>query len=290
MASGRSSGSAGPGEGVHTLAVAATVHEQRTATAAWLDRQLAAGTKVFHTVRPDDWPGGGRGWLTAPGGPTRAAAALAAGQLEVMDFTEVLRVAGGTLEGLRTLQDAAIERWLAEGWTRIALSQESPGRAMRTAAAIAAYTAQEGAYDELGRRAPVITRCQLTAALENRTASWESAALHCGGIVDGHWRARWVHERWELAGEIDVHVAAAFGAALHGALRRRFDGPGGPDLHVDVSRVVFFDLASAQSLLLATQAAARHQTVVVHGASPHLRELVAAVGVPPTLRFEPDGP
>jgi anti-anti-sigma regulatory factor len=283
MAGARTARPAGAGEGVHTLAVAATVHEQRTGTAAWLDHHLAAGTKVFYKVRPDD----GRDWLTGPDGPPRASAALASGQLEVMDFAEVVRVAGGTTEGLRRLQESEVDRGLDEGWPRIAMSQESAGRPMTDAAEIAEYAAQESAYDELARRAPVITRCQLTAAFENRTASWETASLHCGGIVDGQWRARWVHGRWELDGEIDVHVAACFGAALHGALRLRFDGPGDPDLHVDASRVAFFDVAGAQSLLLAAHTAARNQTVVVHGAGRHLQDLVAAVGLPRTLRFEP---
>lgn len=93
--------------------------------------------------------------------------------------------------------------------------------------------------------------------------------------------------QWELTGEIDVHVAAAFGVALHGALRHRLGASDGPDLHVDASRVAFVDDAGARTLWVAAEAAARGQSEVLHGASASLRELVGVDGAPRTLHFAP---
>jgi hypothetical protein len=268
--------------GGHSLLVSETVRDQRVGAAAWVDEQLDGGAKVFYTARPDGWAGGDPRWLVGPLGSARAPGAAATGQLEILDFAEVIRIAGGTTAGLRELQAGEVARGLDEGWDRIAMSQESPGRPMADDDEVAEFAAQEAGYDELARDWPLTTLCQLTLAQENPAAIRETSALHWGDIVDHQWSAFRAGGRWHLRGEVDATVAERFGAALQGALRRS-EHPGTPDaaLQVDATEVEFFDIASALSLTLTVRSAARR--VVLHGANELVRDAIAAVGRPSTL-------
>lgn len=272
------------GDRAHSLLVSETDRDQRVGATAWVDEQLSGGAKVFYKARPEVW-GGDPHWLLGPGGTPRASRALTTGQLEIMDFVEVVQAAGGTTQGLRELQFDEITRGLGEGWVRVAMSQESPGRPLADEAEIAEFTAQESAYDELARDWPLTTLCQLTLVHENPVATWETAALHSGDIVDHQWSALWHDGRWRVRGELDASVVQRFGAALHGALRRCFQENADPTLHVDASEIEFVDVATAQSLILSAHSAGRRQRIVVHGADEVLRDVVAAVGRPRSLEY-----
>jgi anti-anti-sigma regulatory factor len=276
-----------PASGTHLLLVCDTEAAQRARAAGWLEEQLTDGAKVFYKARPRGWDGGDPGWLLGAGGAPRAPRALATGQLEILDFAAVVDVAGGTTAGLHRLLTDEAARGLAEGWPRVAMCQESPGRAMADDAEIAEFTAQEACYDQLGAQWPVTTLCQLTLDWESPAALWETAALHCGGILDTHWGASWAAGHWQLRGELDITAVPRFAAALHGALRARRDAGGDPTLHIDASGIEFFDLACAQTVMLAAHAAARRQLIVVHHGDA-LRDAIAVVGQPRTLRFTTD--
>jgi hypothetical protein len=270
---------------VHSLLVSETTPDQRVGAAAWVDEQLAAGAKVFYKARPHAWGGDDPRWLAGPAGTPRARWAFRTGQLEIMDFAEVIEVAGGTTQGLREMQAAEVTRGLDEGWARLAMSQESAGRPLADDDEIAEYVEQEAGYDELARHWPLTTLCQLTLAQESPTASWEVAGLHCGDIVDHQWSAVWAGGRWRVRGELDITVVERFSAALDGALRHRLRHDDDPTLRIDASGIEFVDVGSAQSLMLATYAAARRQRIVIHDARASVRNVVTAVGRPPTLSF-----
>lgn len=138
----------GSGEGAHTLAIAATMREQRTGTAVWLDRHLAAGAKVFYKVRSPGRVEGGRDWLLRPGGPLRAPVALATGQLEVMDLVEVARVAGDADEGCGSCRSP---RWRA-AWRR-----GGGGSRCRRRAPAGRWPTRRRSPSTCGRRAPPST-------------------------------------------------------------------------------------------------------------------------------------
>lgn len=268
-------------DGAHGLLVADTDRERRVGTAAWVDRQLADGAKVYYKGWLDDGEDPRDHWITGRGGAPSARAALATGQLEIMGFPEVVSICGGTTEGLHRLLHREVEQAITgQGWGRVALSQESARRPMADEAEAAEFAAQESAYDDLARAWPVTTLCQLTLADENVAAIWESAALHHHQILDPQWSAATSQRRWWLRGTIDAHVTERFGAALYGALREALDAADGPDLHIDLSGVEFADLAFVQTLFLSARAVIAHQRVVLHGCPPFLASVLDTVGRP----------
>lgn len=271
--------------GAHSLLVADTDRERQVGAAAWVDRQLATGAKVYYKGWLEQGPRSGGHWLAGPYGALRAAEAMTSGQLEFLDFGTVVERCGGTTEGLRNLLSGEVIRAMHQGWSRVAMSQESPRRPMADENEAAEYAAQEAGFDEFAERWPVTTLCQLTIADENRAAAWESAAVHHHGILDTQWSSHFVDGRWWLRGELDAHVVQRFGAALYGALRERRLLGGGGDLEVDMSGVDFVDLACAQSLALTARSAGRGQRLLVSGASSFVRRVVETAGCPPTVLF-----
>lgn len=267
----------------HALLISDTLPDQRARAASWVDGQLAGGAKVYYKGRVGDDPSDG--WLAGPGGERRAREALRTGQLEVVDFAEVIRRTDGTSAGFDALRTDEVRRGLDEGWSRVAMSQESPGLALADEAEARDYAEQEAGFDGMATRWPVTTLCQLTTVQESSAGAWEAAAVHSHGIVADRWGS-WVEDgRWCLHGDLDVHVVPRFGAALHGAQRRQLREGGDPDLHVDVSAVDFLDVAGAQSLMLAARATAHRQRIVLHGARPPVRDVVVALGRPPSVHF-----
>jgi anti-anti-sigma regulatory factor len=178
-----------------------------------------------------------------------------------------------------------LEQAFDEGWTTVAMSQESSQRPMLDAAEAAEFAGQERGYDLMGARWPVNTLCQLSLREEQATAIWESMAVHHRELVAAQWSARTVDECWRLSGDLDAHVAREFGAAVHGALRAAWRFPDRPDLDVDLSEVTFMDVACAQIMMLAARSTARHQRMILHRAPPVVRELLAVVGTPRSVSF-----
>ncbi len=160
-------------DGAHGLLVADTDRERRVGAAAWVDRQLTGGAKVYYKGWLDDGEDPRDHWIAGHGGAPSARGALATGQLEIMGFPEVVSICGGTTEGLHQLLHREVEQAITQqGWARVALSQESARRPMADETEAAEFAAQEAAYDDLARAWPVTTLCQLTLADENVAAIW----------------------------------------------------------------------------------------------------------------------
>lgn len=273
----------------HTLVVAPTDRARQAGAAAWVDRELAAGAKVYYKGWAPEPPA--QHWLTGREGSERARTALASGQMEFLDFPTVVERAGGNAVGLGRLLIDEVERALDEGWRRVAMTQESFHRPMADEAELAEFIAQEAWFDRLGERRPLQVLCQLTLDEENAAAVDAAAAVHHRDLVDVGWSARVVDGRWRPAGDLDVVVAHRVAAALRGALRE----PTLPDadgLHVDLTEVTFLDRAAAHALC-AVAAAPRPpgaaDRLVVHGANPVARRLLGTLDPPPQLVLAEEG-
>lgn len=266
----------------HLMIVADTERRQHELSATWLSDEIGQGAKVyvkgwFDPAEPE------RHWVAGPDGPRGGRAAIGLGQVELCDFPSVIERCGGTTEGLYRLQHDEVVRAMDEGWSSVAMLQESAGRPMADDAEAAEFAAQESGYDTLIERWPLRVLCQLTTPVENETAIWRSAAVHHARLVDGRWSARSEAGRWWVEGDLDAHVVHRFGGALVGALRRAAEAPDGPHLRIDLSAVSFLDIACARILGLAARSAPPGQELVVHGASRIVHRAVEAVGRPETL-------
>lgn len=275
----------------HTLLVADAVEQGRRGTAAWVERELAHGSKVFYKGwlpegrRPDQH------WVTGPAGPRGAREALTSGQLEFLDYPSLVARHGVSAESVLALYREEIERALDDHWPTVAMTQESPALPMaHDAGVVAEYATWEAGFDALVERWPVRMLCQLTVPDEDDTAVWESVAVHHRDVVDGVWSGGGLCGRWQPRGDLDAHVARRFGAAVHGALRAARARDDGPDLHLDLSAVDFMDVACAQILMLAARSAPAEQHVVLHGGPRFLRRLFDSVGRPASVLDGEDAP
>jgi hypothetical protein len=272
----------------HLLQVAESDHAQRVGTAAWLDRELAFGAKVYYK----GWLGEDRRiekhWIAGPQATVRTRRALETGQLEFMDFPRLVDLVGGTAEGLHRVQADELHRALDEGWTSVAMTQESSRRPLADEAEVAVFAQQEGGYDELAARFPLHVLCQLTTAVENEVHVVHSLGVHHRDVLDVGWGAQESQGRWRVSGDLDAHVAQRFGGALTGAMRRAREVAGqgtgeSPDLHVDLGAVGFVDVACAQLIVLAARSAPPGQRLVLHDPPRLLRRLLDALERPHTI-------
>ncbi|MEJ2866243.1 STAS domain-containing protein [Actinomycetospora sp. OC33-EN08] len=278
---------AGPAR-AHLLQVAESDHAQRVGTAAWLDRELAFGAKVFYKGWLGDDGRLEKHWLAGPGASVRTRRALETGQLEFMDFPRLVDLVGGTAEGLHRVQAEELHRALDEGWTSVAMTQESSRRPLVDDDEVAVFAQQEGGYDELAARFPLHVLCQLTTAVENEVHVVHSLGIHHRDVLDVGWGAHDDGCRWRVDGDLDAHVAQRFGGALTGALRRGVEVAGqgtgaSPDLHLDLSGVRFVDVACAQMIVLAGRSVAGGQHLVLHDPPRLLRRLLDALERPESI-------
>ena len=266
----------------HLLQVAESDHAQRVGTAAWVDHELAFGAKVFYK----GWLGeDGRlekHWLAGPQATVRTRRALASGQLEFLDFPRLIERCEGTTEGLHRLQAEELHSALRDGFPSVAMTQESSRRQLVDDVEVTEFARQEGGYDALAAQWPLHVLCQLTTTVENDVHIVESLGIHHGGIADLGWGAGLDAGRWSVHGDLDAHVAQRFGGALTGALRRAAD-PTPTDLHVDLSRVGFVDVACAQLMVLAARSVPPGQRLVLHDPPRLLRRLLDALQKPASI-------
>lgn len=266
--------------GAHALLVSDTDAHRRAGVTRWVAGELAAGAKVIYSGR---LPAGATSleqhWLTGPTGPRGGREALATGQLQLLDIGAIIEHTGGRAVELLDLQAGAAVAALEQGWPRVAMSAESPQRAMREGEAAELATHERG-LGELTGDLPLRALCQLAVPEEKDAAVWETVAAHHTDLVDEGWSATTVGRTWIPVGDLDAHVARRFGAGLHAALEEteRATAPGvRPDLHVDLSHVTFLDVACARLLTLTARSAGRGAQVVLHRPSRTARRLVDAV-------------
>lgn len=267
----------------HLLQVADTDHAQRVGTAAWLDRELAFGAKVFYKGWLGDDNRIEKHWIAGPEASRRTREALRSGQLEFLDFPTLIDRCEGTTEGLHRLQAEELHRALGEGWPSVAMTQESSRRRLVDDVEVAEFARQEGGYDTLTADAPLRVLCQLTTAVENDVHVFESLGVHHRFVADVGWGALLEDGRWRLRGDLDAHVARRFGGALAGALR---DKGTGADLHLDLADVGFVDVACAQLLVLAARSEPAGRRIVLHEPPRLLRRLLDVLGRPASVVIE----
>lgn len=263
------------GSRAHTLLWAHTDALRRGA-AAWVDHELASGSKVYYKGwLPDDRLDRDH-WLLADPARSTTADALRRGQLEVMGFPAVIERCGGTTEGLHRLQEQELRAALGSGWSTVAMTQETTYRELGTDAEIAEFTAQEHGYDRLARLWPLNTLCQLWVDVEREVAITESLAVHHRDLVGQAWSTSTVAGRWHVVGELDLAERGRFRAALRGHLdvSRR-------DVHLDLGRVTFMDASCAQVLVEASDHRGVGARFVLHRTPPLVAELLALVGAGP---------
>ena len=75
-----------------------------------------------------------------------------------------------------------------------------------------------------------------------------------------------------FAGVIDVNNADAVAAAL----KTQLGGDG--DLHLELSRVEFWDVSGIRALVAAAESANSRRRIVLHGMAPLLRKVMTLVG------------
>ncbi len=268
----------------HELQVADTDHAQRVGAAAWVDRELAFGAKVFYKGWLGDDARVEKHWIAGPEGTRRTREALRSGQLEFLDFPTLIErcAAGGDglTAGLHRLQADELHRALAEGWPSVAMTQESSRRELVDDAEVAEFARQEGGYDSLVAEAPVRVLCQLNTSVENEVHVFESLGVHHRRIVDVGWDAALDDGLWRLRGDLDAHVARRFGGALAGALREKATGG---DLHIDLAAVGFVDVACAQLLVHAARAEPEGRRIVLHDPPRLLSRLLDVLQRPASI-------
>ncbi len=265
----------------HVLQVADNDHAQRVGAAAWVDRELAFGAKVFYKGWLGDDGRVEKHWIAGPEGTRRTREALRSGQLEFLDFPTLIERCSaspdGLTAGLHRIQAEELQRAIGEGWPSVAMTQESSRRELADDAEVAEFARQEGGYDRLVAAAPVRVLCQLNTAVENEVHVFESLGVHHRHVVDVGWDAALDDGRWHLRGDLDAHVARRFGGALAGALREKATGG---DLHVDLAQVGFVDVACAQLLVHAARAEPEGRRIVLHDPPRLLRRLLDVLQAP----------
>jgi ABC-type transporter Mla MlaB component len=264
----------------HALHVADHGHAQRAGTAAWVDRELAFGAKVYYKGWLGDDARVETHWIAGPEGTRRTREALRSGQLEFLDFPALVERCEGTTEGLLRVQVEELERALAEGWPSVAMTQESSRRELVDDAEAAEFARQECGYDSLVARAPLRVLCQLDTSVENEVHVFKSLGVHHRRVVDVGWEVALDDGRWRIRGDLDAHVASRFGGALAGALRDKVTGD---DLHIDLAEVGFVDVACAQLLVHAARAEPESRRVVLHDPPRLLRRLLDVLQRPASL-------
>ncbi len=268
----------------HALQVADTDHAQRVGAAAWVDRELAFGAKVYYKGWLGDDGRVEKHWIAGPEGTRRTREALRSGQLEFLDLPTLIdrcaAAADGFTAGLYRIQAEELDRALADGWPSVAMTQESPRRELADDAEVAEFARQEGGFDALVARAPLRVLCQLTTAVENEVHVFESLGVHHRHVLDVGWGVALSDGRWRLRGDLDAHVARRFGGALAGALREKATGA---DLHIDLTEVGFVDVACAQLLVHAARAEPECRRIVLHDPPRLLRRLLDVLQRPTSL-------
>ena len=264
----------------HALQVTDHGHAQRAGTAAWVDRELAFGAKVYYKGWLGDDGRVETHWIAGPEGTRRIREALRSGQLEFLDFPALVERCEGTTEGLFRVQTEELERALGEGWPSVAMTQESSRRELIDDTETAEFARQEGGYDRLVARAPLRVLCQLDTSVENEMHVFTSLGVHHRRVVDVGWEVALDDGRWRIHGDLDAHVASRFGGALAGALRDKVTGD---DLHIDLAEVGFVDVACAQLLVHAARAEPESRRVVLHDPPRLLRRLLDVLQRPASL-------
>ncbi|HEY2192737.1 MAG TPA: STAS domain-containing protein [Actinomycetospora sp.] len=270
----------------HALHVADNEHAQRVGTAAWVDRELAFGAKVYYKGWLGDDGRVEKHWIAGPEGTRRTREALRSGQLEFLDFPTLIERCAeapeGLTAGLHRIQAEELDRALAEGWPSVAMTQESSRRELADDAEVAEFARQEGGYDTLVGRAPLRVLCQLNSWVENEVHVFESLGVHHRRVVDVGWDVALEDGRWRLRGDLDAHVARRFGGALAGALREKVTGG---DLHMDLTEVGFVDVACAQLLVHAARAEPECRRIVLHDPPRLLRRLLDVLQRPASIEI-----
>jgi anti-anti-sigma regulatory factor len=245
----------------------------RAGVAAWVDHELARGSKVlykgwFAPERSNEW-----GWL----GQGPRVAARGRGQLETLSLPDVLERCEGRSEGLWALQRREVEDALGAGWPSVAMTHETTRRHLDEESDIAAFVQRERGYDRLARWWPVNTLCQLSPAEEQTIAVRESLAFHHRDLVTDRWSASMGAGAWRVCGELDVAEREHFRAAVRGVLLARVND----EVHIDLGAVRVLDSTCADVLVDAARATVPRRRFVLHHTSSLAATMLRLRGLSP---------
>jgi anti-anti-sigma regulatory factor len=263
-------GSSGP----HSLLVYQDEVVRRTLVADWVGHALDEGDKVlFQTYLPAQ----SREWISGPDGVSGASAALASGQLEMLDATAMGHFTGGRATALHALQVDQVRYALSQRYTRVTMTADHA--ALHTLAPdLAELRAHERKLDELVDMLPVRALCQYDSTEDGPAFLEDMAVVHPRSITDLDWSVSTVDGSWLLSGELDASNHDRFAAAL----RTMVAAIGQGTLVIELSGVRFIDVESAKTLI----SAAADGLIVLRAPGMVVRRLLVQLGPPANVTIE----
>lgn len=271
-----------PPTGAHSLLVARSERYRRLEAAAWVERALSRGSKVYYKGWLDDGPTPEQHWIAGPDGAPHVPEALASGQFEFLDYPAAFEKGQYTPEGIVKMWADEVERGREEGWPRVAMSHESVRMSLDESGR-RELAAREAGLDRLAEVAPLDVLCQVTVPEEADSTLTGYVGTHHRGLVDGRWSSSTAGGRWQPRGEVDAAVEKRFAVALGAAVHDPALGHGVSDLHIDLSGLEFLDVACAGVIIRAARDAPPGRRLVLHDASTVQRRLVRALDRPDDL-------
>jgi anti-anti-sigma regulatory factor len=260
--------------GPHSLLVYQDDAVRRTLVADWVRHALDAGDKVlFQTYLPAQ----SREWIAGPDGVSGAGAALATGQLEMLDATAMGRFTGGKATALHALQLDQVREALSQRYTRVTVTADHTAL-HALAPDLAELSAHERKLGELVDMLPVRALCQYDNREDGPAFLEDMAVVHPRSLIDLSWAVSTVDDAWILSGELDASNHDRFAAALHtmvAATSRRAPV-------IDLSGLRFIDVESVKTLI----SAAADGGIVLRAPGQVVRRLLARLGPPPNVTVE----
>jgi anti-anti-sigma regulatory factor len=228
---------------MHRLLVPASSSRDCSVVAVWIAEAVGRGEKVLYKHAPseDAATSLARSLPTAGVDP---AAVLATGQVQLADTAELQIETGGLHQALYALHEEQRDQASREGFAGLAMTGD--------AAAMHSITRDEGelagyerALERLATVAGVHSLCRY-ALKEHPGLLNDMLAVHYREVADDVWSAEVVHQRLRIIGELDFSNAGRLTPVMHAAL-------GAGIRVVDVSELVFCDVAGARAIVAAAE-------------------------------------
>lgn len=231
---------------MHRLLVPASPSRDGSVVAEWIAEAVGRGEKVLYKHAPSE----DAARVLARSLPTVGVdpAVLATGQVQLADTAELQIATGGVHQALYALHEQQLDQASRQGFAGLAMTGD--------AAAMHSITRDEGelacyerALERLATAAGVRSLCRY-ALDEHPGLLDDMLTVHYREVADDVWSAEVVDQRLRIVGELDFSNAGRFTPVMHAALRSGIRT-------VDVSELVFCDVAGARALVAAAHALPR---------------------------------